>query len=73
MKEKEEHVEEINEKFHLLNKGFRDEKVLNTRARRHLSQVDGIMNDLHDKTEETTSNIRIVLSKLDKQNDYMTI
>ena len=69
MKEKEEHVFEITEKFRLLNKGLRDEKVLNSRVRRHLSQIDGMMNELHDKSEETASNIRIVLSKLDKQND----
>ena len=67
--EKEEHVLEITEKFRLLNKGLRDEKVLNSRVRRHLSQIDGMMNELHDKTEEAASNIRTVLSKLDKQND----
>ena len=74
MDEKESQINEISDKLRVLGKGFSDEKMLNSRLRRHLSVSENTINDLHAAVKEINGGILAVLNKLEnKHGDIVDI
>ena len=68
MDEKESQINEISDKLRILGKGFSDEKMLNSRLRRHLSDSENTINDLHAALKEIHGGILAVLTKLENKH-----